>query len=349
MRLYTPGHGIITDTLIMHGLVRIISANNIIDGTVIREGIRYVIDINAEKISAKVDFLDTLLRETKLYTQNEKVRSAYKYLSKIDASNINIDYYKKWISHLSEGIEKLDINEFLSFDHRDKLKERRVKSKKLKALPLPLSFIYGEYFQDSYKVEKKPYSVCLNCYVLSTLGLIFGTSIIFNINKDKKTVNLITIGPSDKMKIVDVLVIQRLLEKKPLFFKNDLPILASLLYILSLGETLYALDENIEAIVWRLTKSGNSQRASFPITINIKDLLDKISTIKYHFPEFPRFIDECLINDEDCIVALNDLAFYLIYGGDSYGVLRKISRIVIKSQGKCNYNVAKLSKALERM
>ncbi|MQL56601.1 hypothetical protein [Acidianus ambivalens] len=347
MKLYTPGHGIITDTLIMHGLVRIIAANNILHGAVKREGTRYVIEVDNDEITTNVDFLETLYKETILYTQDNTVKSVYKYLSKIDASNINLPYYSNWINYLNKGLEDLDITTFSSPDHKEKLKEGRVKSKKLIALPLPLSFVYGKYFQDNYEVEDKPYSVCLNCYALSTIGLIFGTSIIYNSIGDRKNVNLITLGPSEGMKLIDVLILQRLLEKKPLLFKNDLQILASLLYVLSLGETLYALNEEVEAIIWRLTKQKNFQKANSPAVINVRDLLEKISIIKYYFPKFPKFIDECLINDDDGAIALNDLAFYLIYGSeDGYEIMRKISRIVLKL--KCNYDISQLGKAIEK-
>ncbi|QXJ32142.1 hypothetical protein [Saccharolobus shibatae] len=347
MKFYTPGHGIITDTLIMHGLVRIIAANNILDGVVTREGTSYVIEINTDKITTKVDFLDTIYKETILYTQNDEVKLIYKYLSKIDASNINLPYYSNWINNLNKGLEELNITTFSYPDHKEELKEGRVKSKKLIALPLPLSFVYGKYFQNDYGVEGKPYSVCLNCYTLSTIGLIFGTSIIYNISNDKKNVNLITLGPSREMKLIDVLVLQRLLEKKPLLFKNDLQLLASLLYVLSLGETLYALNEDIDAIIWRLTKQKNFQRASIPTVINIKELLEKISTIKYYFPNLPKFIDECLTSNDDGAIALNDLAFYLINSdGDSYGVMRKISTLALKLG--CNYDISQLEKAIEK-
>ncbi|MEM4489249.1 MAG: hypothetical protein QXK88_10750, partial [Desulfurococcaceae archaeon] len=64
--LYTPGHNVFTDTLIMHGLVRILSWIGANEGEVERIGERYKIEVESN------DNINKLLRGT---IENLKVKS----------------------------------------------------------------------------------------------------------------------------------------------------------------------------------------------------------------------------------------------------------------------------------
>lgn len=347
MIFYTPGHGIISDTLIMHGIVRILSANNIFNGKVKRIGERYEVHTVSEPSKNLTETFNTLYRMIEIFNKsyNQTLIQYSKYLSKIDASNIDPSHFKNWIDNLYKSFDEFNILLYSTPDHKEKNKEGRKGTKNLFTTYLPLSFIYGKYLQESYMISEKQYKVCSSCFVLNTLGLIFGTTVIVHIDeKGNKNVILLTLSPSREMEIEDILVLQRLLEKKPLWLKNDLPIFASILYILSLGETLYALQNDVDIIVWKIQKTVNFQRANKPISINVTNLINKITDIKYNFPEFPRFINDCLINNDDGILALNDLALLLLYGGDEYYVLRELSRILEKN--KCNYRLDLLAKSI---
>ncbi|WP_185957802.1 MULTISPECIES: hypothetical protein [Sulfolobaceae] len=88
-----------------------------------------------------------------------------------------------------------------------------------------------------------------------------------------------------------------------------------MIYALSVGETLYAFDqEGVSALVWRIGKNESSQRALQPQLINVTDLLEKIAHIKVEFPEFPRLLQD--LKGENAI--LDRLAEFLLFGGDPY-------------------------------
>ncbi|MGC8987907.1 hypothetical protein [Infirmifilum sp.] len=366
MSFYTPGHGLITDTLIMHGLIRILAGNGVTLGTVRREGFRYVIEFNGTNLSKELDFLETLKRETELYlnflekSQNvksdyentsRKLRIAYKYLKKLDAANIDQNNLNHLLKKLNEKLASLDLETFKRLDHKDEAQEGRAKSKSLITLYLPLSFVYGKYYQKDRVLYDKFYLVCPNCFITSTLGLLFGTAVVNFREGDKKVVYLVTLAPTNEMRIVDVLLLQRLLEKKPIEINVEINVLASILYVLSLGETVYALkNTDFEAIAWKLVRSGNFQRAEKHETVNVGDLLGKIARIKLDFPEFPRFINECLLRDQDGAIILNELAFYLTFGGDKYSVMRRVARFVTemfkKGRTACRYDISQLERGI---
>jgi hypothetical protein len=92
--------------------------------------------------------------------------------------------------------------------------------------------------------------------------------------------------------------------------------------------TIYSIDFEIEALLWRLQRSNNFQRGLQTTNIKLKELLDKISDIKFKFDSFPNFVD-FLVKDKDGALLLHKMAETLIFGGDKYSLIREISRFLL--------------------
>ncbi len=352
--IYTPGHNLITDSLIMHGIVRLY-------GDSVREieriGEKYKIELIEDPKNKEA--LEILAEEAEIYA-DKSISKAFlgssTILGKINISNINESpkVFPKWVSDIKNSIENFEpVTHLYTSEHKSKFKEERSRSSKLYTLHLPLSLIYGKYSQSDYKVIKDSYyRVCYNCFLFSNLGIIYGTSIV---RTDKRTsegtnsvVNILTLIPVEKVRGADVLLLQRFVEGKGIKLDVELTVLASLLYVLSIGETIYHVSFDVECLVWQLRRSERkikkeinqkgktekaNQRGLETISIKINDLLEIIARIKYEFDDFPKFIG-LLARDEDGAYLLHQLAETLVFRHDVYPVIRNISTYLLDRYSK---------------
>jgi len=314
----TPGHGIVTDTLIMHGIVKLFHVDK-----VRRIGDRYEICGDFSKMGEIVEIIREELEE---YSRNSNVARYSIYLGKILDSNINVSVTDSWLKSFAESLNEIkDVEKAYTEDHKVRYKEGRSKSKALYNLYLPLGFIYGKYTVDNYDAVTKEYRVCGKCFSLSNLGLIFGTAIIRYISGNNADVTLISLIPEDEMERDELLLIERFVEGKSENINIELTLKSVLVYALFFGETIYSFDSKVDALVWRLEKSGNFQRALQPEIFDITSLLDKIARLKSMSPDYTKILTLLVNKDYGDQSILDDLAEFLLFGGDYYRVIREIT------------------------
>ncbi|BCU69769.1 hypothetical protein [Stygiolobus caldivivus] len=324
--IYTPGHGIVTDSLIMHGIVKLYDVRK-----VERVGERFKLMGSFETPDSGT--LSLLEEELRIYSKHPEVLSSSSVLGKVTDSNVNVSVTPKWLGKLSDALTEMegDITDVYTVDHKDKLKEGR-KGKQEYLLYLPLSFVYGKFSQSDYSVTAKDYSVCGHCFALSNIGLIYGTAVVRYSGKDKTSVTLMTIIPDEEMDRADLLLAQRFVQGKSVSLYTELTLKSVVLYVLSVGETLFSFGEHSpQVLVWRLERSGNFMRSLQPMALRLGGVLKKVAEIKADYPYFTNIVLK-LSRSEDGAVVLDRLADIILFNGDPYPALRQLSLFLRKNK-----------------
>jgi len=342
--LYTPGRNLITDSLIMHGIVRYLlwtDAN--MDSVKIRRlGDRFIIEVG-DPDSIKEDKAKYVLRSIQ-YQANIGILSRvdYTYLTrffeKIDVANLNrsVREFRKWVQQFSQAITKFDfgsVRAYEDYNHTESENEGRVRAG-YPTLYLPLGPMYGKYDQSNYNMQATEYKVCYTCFLFANLGLVYGTGIIRLEKSNRVKSIMFTLIPTNEAEIVDVILAQRAFEfVHERFMGIDVPTIAVPLIALSIGETLYAFSD-VDVLVWvyEKEKSGTRNKYSFRITqplhVNVSRLLRTLSTIKYYVPEWPRVVYECFLSNDDGPVILATLTEAII-NDDVDAEIYRLARLII--------------------
>lgn len=320
--VYTPGHDLFADTLIMHGVVRHLVASGVVEGRVERIGERYKIVFERDpRPLADIETVELLLLEIERYVKagEEPVGR----IRKIFDANINISATKSWFAQLSEALVEAKLSAF-TVDHRERFKEGRSTSKKLSTVYITLSPMYGKYFiENRVAKENKPFGVCSTCFAYLNLGFLYGVAtIVIDAANGKKVVQLAP-APRRHISISDLVLLQRLTEGY-LRLKWDMPTLAYPLYWLSTGETLYATEDPVDVLVWATEKRGNFQRVTDAMTLDLSRIMDFIAEVKHKTKRWPKFV-ECLASENPETLA--QLAEVVLFGGDEYAVVRAVAAI----------------------
>ncbi|MGC8987887.1 MAG: hypothetical protein ACP5KC_07620, partial [Infirmifilum sp.] len=135
MELHTPGHSLMTDALILHGLVRYLMWAGVREGSVKRTGDRFVISIEDNR----VDEERALKQLSYIKSACEKAREGFtsRFIDKIDAAiSINPGVRERWIESIIESIvdivdsvenkrEQGVLNAYKDPDHKHKMTEGR--------------------------------------------------------------------------------------------------------------------------------------------------------------------------------------------------------------------------------
>ncbi|MEM4897473.1 MAG: hypothetical protein QXR18_04615 [Pyrobaculum sp.] len=377
MKLHTPGHGLLADTLIMHGIVRLLAEMEIYTGAVEREGERYVVEINNGYNLSKAkeaESVKTLLQEIDAFPKiKERVRNLM--LGKLYDANINPGVFDTWLEDLRNGLGQLDLNVYQGCDHKSKYnvyqhcdhkskykegkskyEEGKSSSRKLKTVHLTtvyLTFtpIFGKYNVENYIVNEGNYRVCSTCFSLLNLGLLFGVATLVRRGRNERDVVLLTAAPVERVELDELLILQRLTEGS-VEINNDIPTAAAPLLWLSVGETLYALDSKMELLVWRVQKAGNNQRAVDYVVTDLSRLLEFVSVLKWHTPRWPRCAESLVDTGNAYILA--EMTNYALFGGDYYRISRELATTVdnreeARKTGLINCEVDKITEALIRL
>ena len=342
--IYTPGHGLVTDSLIMHGIVRLYDVSEIE-----RVGDRYRILLNSVK--PRRDVLSLLREGLDIYFNNKEAISNSSILGKIIDANVNIAVTTNWMSYLEEAIDKANFDNLMSVytqDHRDRFNEGRSKSKSLFTLFLPLSFIHGKFSQMKYSVEEKEYRVCATCFSLINIGLIYGTVVLRYDSQDKSSVAMLTIIPADRMTREDLLLAQRFTRGSAIKLKADLSLKAIILYTFSVGEVLFTTNANPLILAWKVENNRVQLRSTGSDVLELNDILRKIAKIKLEYPAFPKLVLD-LSKTEEGATTLHRLAHVILTGSDPSVVLKEITMLArngLLSRSVIN-DLGGLAKALE--
>jgi len=276
--LYTPGHNLVTDSLIMHGIVRYLTWADVnIDSVKIRRlGERFIIEIGKSN-SIKEDKAKQVLASLQDQAIKLLSKGDYTYLTrffeKIDATNLNRPAFKEWIRQFSQAITKFysdSVRVYEDYDHIES--EGRVRAG-YPTLYLPLGPVYGKYNQSNYSAREVPYKVCYTCFLFANLGLVYGTGIIRLEKGNRAKSIMFTLIPTNETGMVDVVLAQRAFEfVHERFVEIDIPTIAVPLIALSIGETLYAF-KDVDVLVWVYEKSGNSLRITQPLHVNVDGVI----------------------------------------------------------------------------
>jgi CRISPR-associated protein Csa4 len=319
MRYYTPGHGLVADSLIMHGFVKLVHVSGRLSGRVRRLGERFEIEAD------QVDW--DRYREWELH---EFVKVAVDHdvnvgpLEDLQRSAIDVAGFPTWRKRFKEALDVLPTVFDLSLDHAERLKEGRKKGGKGYTLYLPISLTFGKYNVVNYSVVDAAYTVCPSCFVLATLGYLYGTTKVrIDAGKDFVVYNVVAV-PGDELDLVDLVALQRLAGLVEIRSGEragkGINALGALVYALSFGETVMAVERSIDFVVWRTERSGNNQRAMAEGIYRGRRLLEALARLKLYFPKWPNAVRR-LSGD-----VLNAVGEYLIFGGDAYAVIREIVR-----------------------
>jgi CRISPR-associated protein (Cas_Csa4). len=322
MRYYTPGHGIVTDALILHGLLKMLHLRGRFDGYVQIVGGRFLVDVPDGVDLAVLERWE--LRELLEMAANGIYAGK---LRELQLSAIDIAGFKKWASSLLDAY--LDLPRFfdLSENHRESRREGRSRSKKAGGgytLYLPISSVYGKYVGRSYGLKEEAYTACASCFALSTIGYIYGALKLRVERNDGFAVFNFAFIPRSKMSVRDLLLLQRLsgylwIQKRGA--PSSLNVAGALIYALSVGETLYAAGGRPAVVVWITERSGNNQRSHRPSVLDVDVPLRFVAELKLEVPQWP-VMASFLVSHEP--VVLNALGEYVLFGGDAYAVARQM-------------------------
>nr|WP_287069200.1 CRISPR-associated protein [Pyrobaculum sp.] len=346
MKYYTPGHGLVTDSLIMHGFIKLLHVSNRLTGLVRRLGERF--EIEAEGVDWNKYYEWELHYFTSLAVERGVDLGPIKDLG---ASAIDISGFLNWKNKLKEALNILPNAFDLSIDHMEKFREGRKRSKKDKehTLYLPISLAFGKYTVSNYAVFESPYVVCPSCFALATIGYIYGTTRIRVDFEKGFTIYNIAGVPSQEADLTDLITLQRIAGLVRIRRKAEaskaIGALGAIVYALSVGETIAAVDVNLDFVVWRTERSGNDQRAMAEGVYRGRRLLEAIALIKLYYPKWPRIVARL---DGD---VLNMLGEFLIFGGDVYSVVREITRSLRAREGdqKKSKEVDAVAKAILKL
>jgi CRISPR-associated protein Csa4 len=334
-RLYTPGHGLVTDSLILHGLLKILSWCEVNKGEVSRLGDRFIILLDHEpKCSSEIieDLLEEVLILIKEYNKGyQDAIYVSDRISKINYANINRPVLKNWLNAILDALNKpFNLEVYKDADHISKFEKKR-RSKNLLTLYLPLSGVYGKYSQEAKIVSEGPYKVCDTCFVVSNIGLIYGTYIIRIAKKQKVNVYYTTLIPKDAIDIRDLYLLQKLTEGYYLPDRVEesveISLISAPLVAFSQGETIASIEKphKIQVLTWALQLANNFQRSLGLLMIDYKPLYEFIANIKLKIPSWHLFLTRCLVNVDGGETVLTAISEALLFGGDIYGVSRVLT------------------------
>jgi len=190
VKIITPGHNPITDSLIMWGIVYLTEDCK---GRVEGKGGRYEIFIEGE-CDLEKNFRKRF--ENKIIENPSKKKGRFD-LSEEERVRNDIDpdmrtgvaesiFYV--LNEIDKGVRFEDI---FTFDHFEKFQEGRFgRGKILKTLYIPLSGVYGKYQLMEFKAKDKPYRACYFCISLAYLGFATSASIV-RIGKTERLYSII--------------------------------------------------------------------------------------------------------------------------------------------------------------
>jgi len=317
--VYTPGHGPVTDVLIVHGLLRALAHMGIYDAWVERIGERYRITFKGRpRRLADTDIGETLLRSAKIYL-TEGVPSGP--LRKIFLANPKVSDYREWVADLAQAVPNADLLELTTEDHKARRREGRSKSLARPPLYLPLGPEFGRWRQEDFSAEGGVhYRVCDACFALANIGLAYGAAVLAAKSENGVDVVLASPAPAGRVHAADVLLLQRVFEGYR-EVERPTPANAAPLYWLSVGETLYDGAE-VDFVVWRIERAGNYVRVLDVETVPGRSITEFVAELKLHVLRWPAVAERLARHAPETLARLAELA---LYGGDAYGAVRELA------------------------
>ena len=277
--LYTPGHNLVTDSLIMHGIVRYLMWADVnIDSVKIRRlGDRFAIEVGDPNLIKEDETKQVLLS-----IQDQAVKGVLsggdvyltRFFEKMDAANLNSPAFREWIRQFSQAITKFysdSVRIYVNYNHKEEGAEGYGRAG-YPTLYLPLgplndcSVIEQVLHKDCYVAERGgfTYKVCYTCFLFANLGLMYGSGVVrihsnYNNIADMRAILIMyTLIPANETSMSDVVLVQRTLENNHEVYDLEktganTALVPSIVEKLSnaLADTMYTFRMN--ALVWALT------------------------------------------------------------------------------------------------
>jgi len=317
--IYTPGHGPVADTLIMHGLLRALAHMGIYDVWVERIGERYRIEFAGRpRRLADTDVGEAILRSVKIYLTEGVPLGP---LRKIFAASPKADH-REWATDLAQAVPNADLLE-LTEDHKAKRREGRGKNPAHPPLYLPLGPEFGRWRQEGFSAEGGVhYRVCDTCFALANIGLAYGAAVLAAKSGSGVDAVLASPAPAGRVRAADLLLLQRVFEGYR-EVERPMPAAAAPLYWLSVGETLYDGAE-VDFVVWRIAKVGNYIRVLGVETVPGRGLMEFAAEVKLRAPRWPAVAARLAKHAPEALARLAELA---LYGGDAYSAIKELASL----------------------
>jgi len=357
LKIYTPNHNPITDTLIMWGVVSLIHHKNLCDpysSKVIGSGGRYTLVLrncktSKEIINSIIEDLIDVNSLSKLISEGAKkkkygaVTKDERLLNALDGdskSGIAAAFYKIY----QEG---LDLSIY-TVDHKMRLGEGR--GGVGTTLFIPFSGIYGKYLTQEFKYHDRSYTVCETCLALSAIGFRYAISVVKVGAERSYTV----LGFDGEIEISELGAVLR-----DLWYKGGEELLESALKrkanLTHLAKAfIYAIktpDSFPKELNWYIYtfsyELGGAKRVTGYKTFNLSQILDFFYKVSNDYPKFVDLVEKLLNKkaiDNGGDEVINKLA-ELSYTRDIYKiyqVLRKIRAVI----GQLGRDEKKLEKAI---
>jgi len=321
--IYTPGHGLVADALIMHGVVRALAHMGIYDAWIERiweNRYRVVFKGESRKL-IDVDIGESLLRSANLFLTEGTLVGP---LKKIFDVNPKISDFREWASDLAQALPYVDLLDLVE-DHKERRGEGCSKSVAHPPLYLPI----GPEFKDRCTAEEGAhYRVCDTCFTLANLGLVYGATALVVREKSDIDVTFMSLVPTFRALATDVLLIQRMSEGYKLI-ERPVPTLAAPMYWLSTGETLYDGASEFDLVIWRVVKINGVFKVLNVTTVPAVRLMRFVAEVRVLKREWPKVVERVVGKAPE---ALAKLAEVVIYGGNTHSVVKQLSTVVCNGE-----------------
>ena len=333
LTFYTPGHNIYTDTLIMHGLVRVLAELGCTRGEVSLSGGVYRVGVTcslscSELRSGAPHTASLMLVAIQLQLLNKirdkkiKYRLGAMYIEKLrrfDSFCPGHSYIKALLDSLARGSIADELDPCLwegikGISHRITAGEGRGsrggKNRHLTTLYLPLCPVCGKYSTlgtlggsgvDAYK-ENTQYNVCIGCFTYALIGFLYASALLEPSVRDKNVAYVLTAAPR-RASLMDILLLQRAFGDpgatlNPVTGMTDLPHTAATMLFTSIVDIPLRRGVDAQLLAWRLERRNTQQAAFAYPPLPFGRLLRAMAALRYHVPEWPRLAKKALTSNE---------------------------------------------------
>ncbi|MFN3805121.1 MAG: hypothetical protein ACK4SY_08700 [Pyrobaculum sp.] len=310
--IYTPGHNLVTDTLIIHGVVKYISVLGVKNAVVERVGERYRVE--AEGVgSGRVEFVEPIVRAINVYEEYGDARLlkgtvTYKLIRGDIAMGAmgRLHVFKAGLTSLSPSW----LEAFIENHHCD---GKHV-------LPPHLSAVFN------LSGER---GVCDVCFTFANLGFLYGATVAVMKKPGRRDVVYMVPTPRGRAAWEDVFLMQQVASLLEISV-GDVPTLAVPVVWLSWGAAMDIVDGPFDLLVWRVESIRGQLRVMDWHILDLTKLTDVVVELWDGTTDWPRCVKVTLYGNPH---VLADLANYATQGGDG----RKVAQGLLSGKNTARF------------
>jgi len=320
IELVTPGHSPPLDTLIALGIVSgVFQAHPAAEVIVEKQGASYKITIRER---AEWDKVYAKLSEKMLF-EIERLRYGTGDLLSAFGPQMGIQFQK--LSETFKDIVELAREPMLNITHeysgdaQHAAREGRGKKRKgTYTAYLPIAPWAGKYFAATYGYKEEAYTLCPLCAFLAWSGLLTSSSIISYTAENKRGTIYVVPDPLS-MRGYDLALFSLIFGEKRGRIRNDVPLLAAPLLVLTSGETVWPLEGVYSLYAWKYEGAGAFLGIRGYSQLPLKPLLEFVAEAKARVKRLTKLIK---LLDPSLVAHITEC---LVYGEpDPYTIVRSI-------------------------